>query len=336
MPHANRTIVLRRTPRGLVAPGDLEIVEQPCPEPREGQALVATEFLAMDPINRIMLEHDIKIIAPILPGEPVRGFGSGIVVASRNANAPVGAHVTGFFNWADYQIYEDGGPLKIIPQDVPLDAALNVYGHTAMAAYFGVTEVGKVKAGDVTLVTGAAGAVGSVAGQIAKIKGAHVIGIAGGPKKLKWLLDDLGFDEAVDYKSDTFKESLAQACRGGIDVLFDNVSGDLLDMLAGYLNPGARVVACGMSSQIGSGSWLPLTAHAGVAARGATITPFNAMTYAPQIPDAAVTMLAWQAQGVLKTPQMILSGFESALMALNHLFNGESRGRLLVRVAAAG
>jgi NADPH-dependent curcumin reductase CurA len=329
----NRRVVLRRRPAGILAAGDTELVTDAVPEIADGQALVRTVLLAMDPVTRIILAHDIGLVPPVKLGEPLRGFGSGIVVASRNGDFPQGAKVAGFFEWSDFQVVVKGARMQVLPEDIPLDAALNVYGHTAMAAYFGLLDIGKPEAGQTVLVSGAAGAVGSVAGQIAAIKGCRAIGIAGGPDKCRWLVEELGFHGAIDHRDERVGERLKALCPTGVDLFFDNVGGTLLNTVLPHLAARGRVVICGASSQY-TGTAPPDILRTGrerVAGK-VPMTSFNAMDYAARFPVAAREMRSWEAEGRLKLHQMMLLGLEQAPKGLNMLFTGESRGRVLVSV----
>lgn len=329
----NRRVVLRRQPVGILAPGDTELVTEAVPEIAAGQALVQTVLLAMDPVTRIILGHDIGLVPPVKLGEPLRGFGSGVVVASRSKDFPQGARVAGFFEWSDFQVVAKGARIQVLPEDVPLDAALNLYGHTAMAAYFGLLDVGKPEAGQTVLVSGAAGAVGSVAGQIAALKGCRVIGIAGGPDKCRWIVDELGFDAAIDHRDERVSERLKALCPTGVDLFFDNVGGVLLDTVLGHLAARGRVVVCGASSQYIATATPDILRAASERAPGElSMTSFNAMDYAARFPMAAREMRSWETEGRLKLHQMMLVGLEQAPEGLNMLFTGASKGRVLVSV----
>jgi NADPH-dependent curcumin reductase len=327
----NRRVVLRRQPAGTLASEDTELVTEAVPEVGDGQALVRTALLAMDPVTRLILAHDIGLVPPVKLGEPLRGFGSGIVVASRNVDFPLGARVAGFFEWSDFQVVVKGARMQVLPEDIPLDAALNVCGHTAMAAYFGLLDVGRPEAGQTVLVSGAAGAVGSVAGQIAAIKGCRVIGIAGGPGKCRWIVDDLGFHGAIDHRNERVGDRLKTLCPTGVDLFFDNVGGALLNTVLPHLAAQGRIVTCGASSQYTGNTPPDILARERVAGE-VPMTSFNAMDYAARFPEAAREMRAWEAEGRLKLHQMMLSGLEQAPRGLNMLFTGESMGRVLVSV----
>jgi NADPH-dependent curcumin reductase CurA len=331
----NRKWVLCRRPVGLLADADTELISQATPTLGEGEALVRTMLLSMDPVTRVILSRDIGLVPPVALGMPIRGFGAGLVTQSRNTAFAAGARVVGFFDWSDFQVLSNSAQAQVLADDVALDAALNVFGHTAMAAYFGMFEVGKVQPGDTVVVSGAAGAVGTLAGQIARITGARTIGIAGGPEKCRWLIDELGFDAAIDYKHENIGERLAVLCPDGVNLFFDNVGGAVLDTVARYLSSDARVVLCGASSQYLSDA-LPIMAQpshaAELGARNVSLHAFNAMDYRIRFTQASAALLEWAGAGRLKLPQTIHEGLEHAPQALNMLFDGRSRGRLLIQL----
>lgn len=331
----NRRVVLREKPTGVLGPDQVELVSGAAPTLADGQALMQTELLAMDAVTRVVAAVDLGIVPGTKIGEPLRSFGAGAVVESRSPQFPVGTRVVGFIDWADYQLLGGQTHLTALPPEVSFEAALNLYGHTAMAAYFGMTEIGRPRPGETVLVSGAAGAVGSVAGQIGKILGCRVGGIAGGREKARWLVEELGFDFAIDHKAGEVGPRLREACPDGVDVFFDNVGGALQDQVVACLAPGARVVACGYSAYLTTAD--PL---AGMKPRtdlvDATIRPFNTMDYIERFPAAADDMLRWSSGGQLKFPQMMIEGLAQAPDALKMLFDGRSRGRVLVRVSRDG
>jgi hypothetical protein len=329
---ANRRILLRRRPARLLADGDTELVTGRVPQVAAGEALLQARLLAMDPVTRTIIDHDIGIVPSIRPGEAMRGFVSGIVVQSRNTAMPAGAKVAGFLEWADFQIVTSGGRTQVLAPDISLDAALNLYGHTAMAAYFGMLDIGKVMARETVVVSGAAGAVGSVAGQIARLQGASVVGIAGGPEKCRWLTQTLGFNAAIDYKHEDPDERLALLCEDGVDLFFDNVGGKLLQAVSKHMSKDGRVVRCGASAEYLAGM---LARDQGSVAEVA-VRRFNAMDYAPHFAGAAEEMLRWSDSGRLVFQQTILEGLEQAPRALNMLFDGSSMGRVLVSTGIGG
>ena len=333
IPKTHRMVVLRRRPDGAIVDGDTELVEVSAPEVADGQALVRTLLLAMDPVTRVIINHDIGLVPPINVGEPLRSFGAGEIIVSRNRDLPVGKKVSGFFEWAELQIVEPGLRTNVLDEETSLDEGLNLLGHTAMAAFFGLSEIGKPAAGDTVVVTGAAGAVGCVAGQLARIAGCRVVGIASGPEKGRWLVEELGFEGFIDHRHEDVGERLSELCPDGVDLVFDNVGGTLLDQLLLHVKKGGRVVCCGASSAYTSATApLPLTNGGELDVKGVSMSGFNAMDHTARFDEAASLMREHVRAGRLRFPQTVLSGLESAPEALNMLFDGRSRGRLLLKV----
>jgi NADPH-dependent curcumin reductase CurA len=321
-----RKVVLRRRPGRLVGQGDTELVTVATPEPAHGEALVRTHLIAMDAVTRVIINDDIGIVPPIEIGAPLRSFGAGIVTSSRAPEFPVGAKITGFFEWADWQLVTPDPRTQVLPEQASLAAGLNVHGHTAMAAYFGLLDVGRPQPGNTVVVSGAGGAVGSVAGQLARIRGARVIGIAGGEAKRRWLVDELKFDSAVDYTSPSWTQQLKEEAPGGIDLFFDNVGGEILEAVLPLVASEGRVVSCGASAQYTSAQPIsPPTHEADV-----PIRRFNAMDYVSRFDEAAARMLKWQHESGLVFPQTNIDGLGHAPDALNMLFDGRGRGRVVV------
>jgi len=328
MAPSNRKIILRKRPGRLIGKDDIAIEVFAIPELADGQVLIRTDLLAMDPVTRVLINEDIGLVPPIELGQPLRSFGGGTVVESRSDSLPVGALVTDFFEWAEWQVITSGSRTQVLPAGESLVSGLNVYGHTAMAAYFGVLKVAGVLAGETVVVTGAGGAVGSVAGQIARIKGARVIGVAGGSEKCGWLTGTLGFDNAVDYRAPGWDDQLAELTPDGIDLLFDNVGGNLLGALLPRVATTGRALCCGASGQYASAMPLAPPENPG----NVSLLRFNAMDYRDQFTEAAALMNGWEREGRLQFETMILEGLENAPDGLNRLFDGRSRGRVLVRV----
>lgn len=328
----NRHIVLRRRPHGPLGPDDTAVVVEDIPVVGEGEALFRLDVLAMDPAMRIIASVDIGVAPIIALGTPLRGFGIGTIVQSRSSQFTVGARVTGVMDWADYQKAGHQKHLQLVPDAISDEDMLNIHGHTAMAAYFGMLDVGYVSRADDVLVSGAAGAVGSIAGQIAKIIGARVVGIAGGPTKCRRLTEEFGFDAAIDYKAGGFGQAVKRLFPNGIDLFFDNVSGDLQDEVAPYLNNGSRIVACGFSALAESDDPLARFINPRDDLSGARILPYDAMAYVDQFDEAAARMRGWRDEGKLKVPVMWLEGLTEAPDAMNRLFDGRSNGRVMIKL----
>jgi NADPH-dependent curcumin reductase CurA len=246
----NRQWCLATRPVGAIAESNFEWKQQPLPPLEQGQILVRNIYLSLDPTNRGWLNEGENYLPPVAIGEVMRGFGIGVVEQSRNAKFPEGTLVQGFLGWQDYAI-ADGTDLNQFQKDpsVPLTAYLGLFNFIGMTAYFGLLDIGKPKAGETLVVSGAAGAVGSLVGQIGKIKGCRVVGIAGSEEKCRWLKEELGFDATINYKTESVLESLQQHCPNGIDVYFENVGGEILDAVLSLINLRARIVLCGLISQ---------------------------------------------------------------------------------------
>jgi len=244
----NRQILLRRRPTGLVAPGDTELITDPAPEPGDGEALVRTTYIGMDAAARTWLDGQPGYLPALQLGDVIRAAGIGEVVASRCDAYKVGDVVTTLTGCQEYVIIRDDIFTTPIPGETDQLAIMSVYGPTGATAYFGMTDIGRPRPGETVVVSAAAGATGSVAGQIAKIAGAHVVGIAGGPHKCKAVVEDFGFDACIDYKEGNVAAALKEHCPKGVNVYFDNVGGPILDAVLGRLAPKARVVLCGVIS----------------------------------------------------------------------------------------
>src|SRR5690606_27108165 len=245
----NTQIKLARRPVGEPQGSDFEISTATVPEPGEGQVLIKVLYLSLDPAMRGWMNEGKSYVPPVQIGEVMRALGAGRVVASRHPDFAVGDHVTGTTGVQEYAVLDGSELTKVDPSVAPLPTFLHVLGMTGMTAYFGLLEVGQPKAGETVVVSGAAGAVGTVVGQIAKLKGCRVVGIAGGKEKCDFLTGELGFDAAVDYKRGDLKAALRAACPEGVDVFFDNVGGDILDTVLTRLRMHARIVICGAISQ---------------------------------------------------------------------------------------
>ena len=328
----NRRIVLRARPEGR--PGDecFELREEPLPELAPNQALMAVEYLSIDPTIRGWIAYDTYL--PAVPiGEVVRSGGAGRIVASTRDDYPVGALAFGLTGWQDYAVIDDASPASVLPEGTDLTDALSVYGTTGITAYFGLLDVGRPEPGDTVLVSGAAGATGSVAGQIARIVGCRVVGIAGTEEKCRWLVDELGFDAAIDYRSEDVDRRIGELCPDGVDVFFDNVGGPVLEAALNHLALRARVVLCGSISgyndvepQAGPRNLFQLTVRRG------RMEGFIVLDYLERFPEAALTLAGWVAEGRIEHRIDVVDGLERAPEALNRLFDGTNTGKQLVKV----
>ncbi|MCQ4271002.1 NADP-dependent oxidoreductase [Pseudomonas kuykendallii] len=330
----NRQFLLAKRPVGEATRDIFEYVEKPVGEPGQGQILVRVKYLSLDPAMRGWMNEGKSYIPPVGLGEVMRALGVGEVVASQHPDFAVGDHVNGVLGVQDYYLGAPNGLYKVDPQRAPLPVYLSALGMTGMTAYFALLETGAPKAGDTVVLSGAAGAVGSVAGQIAKIKGCRVIGIAGGAEKCRYLIDELGFDGAIDYKSEDLAEGLKRECPKGVDVYFDNVGGDTLDAVLSRLARGARVVICGAISQYNNKQAMKGPAnYLSLLVNRARMEGFVVMDHAAGFPAAMKEIGGWLASGQLKSREDIVEGLETFPETLGKLFKGENFGKLVLKVS---
>ena len=280
------------------------------------------------------MEARVDYVAPLQIGDVMRGQGAGVVVLSNNGEFPVGTLVTGSLGWQRYVVTDGASAqLRKLPDGIEPAAALNVLGITGLTAYFGMTGLGQPRAGETVLVSGAAGATGSVAGQLARIAGARVVGIAGGPEKCQWLVEELGFDAAIDYKAQDTAARLKALCPSGVDVYFDNVGGDILDTALDNLAMHARVVLCGGISRYTRSGPPPGPAnYFNLIYRRARMEGFIVLDYAARFPEAIQALSGHLASGELKHRETVFEGFEQLPAALINLFSGGNIGKQLVAV----
>lgn len=330
----NRQIVLRRRPNGLVAPEDTELITAPAPEPAEGEALVRTTYIGIDAAARTWLNDQPGYLPPVALGDVIRAAGIGEVVASRCDAYAVGDVVTTLTGFQEYVISRDDVFTTPVPgPDVDQLAVMSVYGPTGATAYFGMMGIGKPKAGETVVVSAAAGATGSVAGQIAKIAGARVVGIAGGPEKCRAVVEDFGFDACIDYRAGDLAAALKQHCPAGVDVYFDNVGGPILDAVLGRLGHNARVVLCGVISSYLTGEHPGPANYVNLLAKTALMQGFNALNEWGRFEEAFGPLRQWAADGKLVHRETIFEGIESCVDAMNGLFTGANIGKMLVKIS---
>jgi NADPH-dependent curcumin reductase CurA len=312
-----------------------ELVSEPVPEPTsDGEIVVRNLVLSCDPTQRGWMSRDTYLPAVKL-GDVMRSGAGGRVVASRNPGFVVGDLVVGMLGWQDYALVRAGGPFPTkIPSGVPLETAMSVLGLTGLTAYFGLVEVGKPKAGETVVVSGAAGATGSVVGQIARILGCRAIGIAGGAEKCAWLTGEARFDGVVDYKTDDVGKRLKELCPKGIDVYFDNVGGDILDHALAQLAMHGRVVLCGAIATYDDAGLRPGPKHyLNLLLKRGRMEGFIVLDYMSRAAEAQPKLAAWVNEGKIVHREDVVHGLENAPMALRRLFVGENVGKQLVRIA---
>jgi hypothetical protein len=309
-------------------------VERELPVAGEGEVLVKTLYLAVEPAMRGWMENRSDYVAPLELGDVMRGYCCGEVIQSNNTEFPVGARVAGGFGWQEY-VVSDGKsiPLQKIADDIDLPAAMGLLGVTGLTAYFGLKELGQPSEGDIVLVSGAAGATGSVVVQLAKIAGCHVIGIAGSAAKCRWLTEELGADATINYREDDVKSEVARLCPKGIDIYYDNVGGEILDIALANIALNARVVICGGISRYNLTGEIPGPKnYFNLVFRRARMEGFIVSDYAARFGEASAEILGLLREGKLKHHETILDGFEKMPDALMGLFSGANMGKQLVRV----
>jgi len=336
MSEENRRFLLAERPTGPVDENTYDLVREPVPTIGEGEALAKVKWISIDPTNRTWIGEEPTYLPPVAIGEVMRGLGLGEIVESNSTNYPVGTLVNGLTGWQDYTVVSDAMPLMVVPSEIQAEPAqlLGTLGMTGCTAYFGMLEIGEPKEGETVVVSAAAGAVGSVAGQLAKIRGARVVGIAGGPEKCAWLTDELGFDAAVDYKADDWREQLKTATPDGIDVNFENVGGEIMEAVMARLNIRARMVLCGLISGYNETELPPGPRTFGsLLINRVKLQGFIILDYYPRFGEAIRELSGWVAAGSLRSEQTVVEGFEELPNALNMLFAGENTGKLVVHIS---
>jgi NADPH-dependent curcumin reductase CurA len=329
----NTRILLASRPVGLPTRENWQIESSDTGQPGDGEFLAEVLYISLDPAMRGWINEGKSYIEPVGVGDVMRAGGVARIVESRHPGFEVGDHVVGISGTQAYWISDGQGVSKVDPSLAPLEKYLGVLGMPGMTAYFGILEVGKIREGDTVLISGAAGAVGALVGQIAKIKGCRVIGIAGGEDKCRYITDELGFDGAIDYKSESLYPAVYKHCPKGIDVYFDNVGGETLDVALAQLRLHARVVICGAISQYnnttpikGPENYLSLLVNR------ASMQGFIVFDYAAEYARAAREMGQWMSEGRLKSREHIVEGLETFPETLLMLFDGRNQGKLIIKV----
>ena len=331
---ANRQVRLKARPTGIPQADNFEIVAAPVPEVADKQFLVRNEYLSVEPAMRGWVSAVANYSTPVGIGEVMRAFSAGKVVASRHPNYRVGDAVMGMLGWQEYAI-SDGSTItrKVSESDLPLSLSLGVLGLNGVTAYFGLLDVGQPRPGDTVVVSTAAGAVGSAVGQIAKLMGCRTVGLTGGPTKSKLCREEFGYDQVIDYKSDSLANALGQACPRGVDVYFDNTAGAISDAVLPRLAAGARVVICGTAS---ISSWDPpptgprVERH--ILVKRARMAGFLIFDYQHRYEEAVTRLAEWVRQGRLRYREEISDGIEHCPGAIAELYRGENLGKRLIHL----
>jgi NADPH-dependent curcumin reductase CurA len=335
MSDRNRRLVLAERPTGMIDESTVRIVDADVPQPGPGEALARVRFLSIDPTIRTWMDDAPGYVPPIGIDEVVRSGGIAEVVQSNCDRYSPGDLLFGMTGWQDYVIADEGArAMQPLPPGVPPQVALGLFGITGMTAYFGLLDVGRLQEDDVVVVSGAAGATGSTVGQIAKLKGAgKVIGIAGGPEKCSWIVDELGFSAAIDYKNENVAARLRELAPDGIDLYFDNVGGEILDACLGRLAMRGRVVLCGaIATYNDRGSMRGPANYRSLIIRRGRMEGFIIIDYIGRFPEAQKEMAGWLASAQIKSAEHIVEGLERAPEALNLLFTGGNTGKVIVQV----
>ena len=333
MTYENRQYRLAARPVGLPKDSDWNFVTEPARAPEDGEVLVGVEYLSLDPAMRGWMNEGKSYIAPVKIGDVMRALGVGKVLESKADGFAAGDYVSAATGIQSFATLKAKELTKIDPKLAPLPVYLNILGMTGMTAYFGLLDVGEPKEGETVVVSGAAGAVGATVGQIAKIKGCRVVGIAGGAEKCRFLVEELGFDAAVDYKAGDIRKPLKEACPNGIDVYFDNVGGEILDTCLALINLRARIVICGAISQYNNTTAIKGPAnYLSLLVNRARMQGMVVFDYADRFGVAAREMAGWMAAGKLKGREDIVDGLETFPQTLLKLFSGENFGKLVLKV----
>lgn len=335
----NRMLKLKDRPMGAVSSENFELFEEEVLDIEEGQMLIKVLYLSFDPTQRGWLNDIPSYMPPVQIGEVMRAGAVGQVVESRNKNFTEGDLVQGSFGWQEYVVTDgssDFMPAQKIPEGIPPTSALSVFGVTGLTAYFGMLDIGKPQEGDTVLVSGAAGATGSVAGQIAKIKGASkIIGIAGGSDKCKWVVEEAGYDHCIDYKNENVGQKITELAPEGLNIYFDNVGGPILESSLACIAQKARVVLCGGISSGYSMESLPPgpSTLMNLVIQRARMEGFIVIDYAERFPDAIIDLGEWVGEGKIVYREDIAEGLENCPETLGNLFKGKNLGKQLLKLA---
>jgi hypothetical protein len=336
-PVTNRQWRLAARPRGLPVASDWEFRAEAVPSLAEGEFLVRVLYISLDPAMRGWMNAGRSYIPPVGIGEVMRALGAGEVVESRHPGFAAGDQVTGSFGVQAYAVSDGSGVTRVSTHIAPLTTYLSALGMTGMTAYFGLFDIGKPVAGETVVVSGAAGAVGMMVGQLAKIKGCRAIGIAGGPEKCRFIVDELGFDAAIDYKHEDVRAALRDQCPDRINVYFDNVGGDILDAALTRLARHARIVICGSVSQYNNeGPARGPANYMALLVDRARMEGFLVFDFAARYQEAGAEMAGWLAEGRLRSVEDVVTGLESFPDTLLKLFRGENIGKLILGVEDQG
>ena len=334
MSETNHIWRLRKRPIGDITDDVLSFEEESIPEPADGECLFRLNYLSLDPTNRIWMSDMDQYMPPVAIDDPMRGVVCGTVIKSKNTAFKEGDIVSGIGIWADYQVASSEAVNLL--GDIGSIPVIDAFGTLALVgptAYFGLLDITDPQAGETVVVSAAAGAVGSIVGQIARIKGCHVVGIAGTDEKCQWITEELGFDQAINYKTENVPVSLKCACPNGIDIYFDNVGGDILDVCLKLMNLNGRISTCGLISQYNATEEVPGPKnYPMILMQRLKVQGFIILDYVDRYPEAISALSQWLAEGKIKVRQDVTDGLENALETVKKLYTGANNGKLMIRV----
>lgn len=333
----NRQLYLHARPSGIPGDAHIRLREVPVRRPGPGQVLLENLYLSLDPAIRGWMSEKVSYFAPIALGEAIRGSTLGRVIASRHPDFRVGEHVVGIAcnAWEDFSVVGGEQIYKVSTDNgFPLNYHVSIFSAVGLTPYFGMLEIGRPQPGEVALISAAAGACGSLAGQIARLKGCRVVGMAGSDEKCRWIVETLGFDAAINYKTcGDLNAAIARACPQGVDIFFDNVGGDILDAALLNLNKFARVVFCGAIAHYNTETPVPGPYNYWqILAKSATVRGFLSIDFIEQFPQALEQIGVWLRQGDLQFAEEIVDGLENTTEAFARLFTGANKGKLMIRL----
>ncbi|HEY8570125.1 NADP-dependent oxidoreductase [Microbulbifer sp.] len=326
-----KAIQLAKRPSGDITPDIFATVDLETPVLEEGQFLVKQTYMSLDPAMRTWLNpREDSYLPPVQVGEVMRSYGVGEVVESRNANYPVGARVIGTTGWAEYVLGND--EMQVVDASIDPEALLSVFYVTGLTAYVGLIKIGRPQAGETILISGAAGSVGSLAGQISKAEGLRVVGTAGSDEKCRWLVEELGFDKAINYKSDDLAAQLDDACPNGIDLFFENTGGPIQQLAYERMNRFGRILVCGMIAEYNFEKPAPGPNWMDINLKGLRVEGFVVPDHLDKAQEATEALAKYVQNGQIRFRTHVLDGLESAVDGINLLFNGGNQGKLLVKL----
>ena len=328
----NQQFRLASRPRGLPDRDTWELTEEAVADPGEGEILVEILYTSLDPAMRVWLNEGDSYVPAVGVGEVMRALGVGRVIASHAPEMNEGDHVTGIFGMQRYAVVPASSAVRVAEELAPLPSYLNALGIPGMTAYFGLLDIGRPQEGQTVLVSAAAGAVGSLVGQIAKIKGCRAVGIAGGAEKCRMVTEEFGFDAAIDYKAGEVTTSMREHCPDGIDVYFDNVGGEILEAALRNLSRGARIVLCGAVSQYNEGAIHGPRNYMNLLVKRARMEGFVIFDYGQRYAEAATEIAGWIKDGKLRSREHIVDGLETFPETLLMLYKGENTGKLMLKL----